>query len=1270
MSSEFTWVRRSLVAVAVAVAGWAGLPGAGGAEAQILAERESAVVANVVEAKGGEDFTPVEQAGWQALLVEQDLSSGDVLRTGAFGGLGIAFEDRTYVRLHANTQMEVADPGTGTEPKRFGLSIGRLWSRASRPDRPVIVETPSATAAIRGTDWFMEVLDDGTSRLVVLDGQVRFFNAFGDIPVDAGRSAIARPGAAPEFELDIVPVDRPRWALTPRSDWLSFLPFERAVERAAETPAAPVWSALANRQPRLAQAEMDGLGADANAGADMESARAIIDLMLREPDRAGARLSELAVSAGYRRLADAAAVGAAIDAAQFETALARLDAYGAAHGEDLASLALQAYLEAYAGRYDAARGLAGRVSEVAPEDWRRHLLTAQIAALQGDDAAFEQATSALVLAAPDAFETWHWRGIYLASAGAGSPSAVQAVFETAAGLNPEFVPAIVAVAQLQAASGGSRSALATLKNARVLDPSEPFTIAAEAFVYLTMDRLDLADAALAPVTGTPLALHPEIQSALSIRALMAGEADDASRATGTVIAAKPDRPGIAQLDAIAHWQAGRREVARKVIGNAVRLDPNEPVAARIASALAQDQYAAGDALRFAQAAWDAKQRNARAGLIQLPASQSGRIDIGAAFLNLGLGAQAEYYSSLARTQADPNSAFAYANIFPDGVARQSSTTVGLLLDPLAVTYPNRFVQFFRTPMVQQTADASATFGGKGASQISVASDSQTLIRTPQQPVSLAGFIRYSDGQGTMANSDERSGLLSLRAGTVRNGRHGLVGRLTVDYREMELPGSFGVADRDDDERNISTVVGLGYTFNQSWTDRWMINGALARGDRRFRNPSAFGSGLDPIEYSLVASLGLEAAQAFAARGLFDTTASMPGEAILFVDPPATVPVTRRVGEDLLPLTDDTDPVSRIEADTTLVSLQTRRIMRRNGADLSFGLEYGEIETETDTSEIVFNLVGAGAIGDFANMGEITTFDLGEPLAVTSPTSSRSTSLQAHVHGSWPVAPGWTAEAGVFPTLLRSRLRTRFLGASAEIEETSRTLDPRFGLAWRGGDTQLRVALQRTRLLSGVDTIAPLGTLGLLPNQLAGVTATRIDSAIVRVDHEARPDVFVFAAAEFQDMADASAGLAGERLERSAFFAPDASLAQFTLGTDVTIGDRLGVSASYVFSDGEIDSGAFAGRQLPVVPEHGARVGASWVDPRFFRLSGSLAYIGPRYGDGANLVRLDEAVELTAGVLRETRDKRWLFRLDGRATSADSRLAGDEHQVTLGVSRRW
>ncbi|MEM9738556.1 MAG: TonB-dependent receptor [Pseudomonadota bacterium] len=1263
MASSFVRGGRGLF---VALATLLATPG----QAQILETRVPPIVADVVDTKGEETFTPVELGDWRDVVQGQDLASGDLLRTGTYGGLGISFNDRTYIRLHANSRMAVADPGTADVPRRLVLDVGRLWSRASRPDQGVIVETPTATAAIRGTDWFMEVAGDGTSRLVVLEGSVRFFNPLGDLQVDAGASAVARPGQAPEFELLVISQDRPRWAITPRSDWTTYLPLQPVVA-AASPNMAPVWQAIGQARPRAAGEALGALTSP--PGTEATLARALMQLMQRMPGAADKALNALtpgSLSVDQTKLAEAALIGAAIDLSEFTTALQRLSDYERAYGQDLTALALRAYLEAYAGRYGEAKILAETAARSTPEDWRQHLLLAQIAALQGNDDAFEQETARSIALAPTEATAWHWRALYLASAGSAAPVDIQSAIEKATMLNPERVVSIASLAQFQAAQGQPAKALQTYEIAEALDPTEPFVLAGKAFIHLVMDRPDLTDKTLAPIAGTPLMQHPEIQSVLAIRDLVTGAADDASRAAGRVIAASPDRPGIAQLESIAHWQAGRHAVAIDVIDNAVRLDPNDPVSARIASAMAQDQYQAGAAIDFARASWDAKRRNSAAGLVELPASQSGRIDIGGAFQFAGLTEQGAYYSSLARTQADANSAFGFAQIFQNSVASQSSTSTGLLLDPLSVTYPNRFATFFRAPMVQQTLDASVSAGSDGASLYQITSDSQRLIRTPRQPIALAGFVSLEQQSGPLENDTSQSALVSLRGGTVKDGQHRFIGRLSIDYRDRELPGSFAIRDDDDTEDTTSTIVELGYSFSESYSDRWMLRMTGGYSDRTFENPSAFGSGLEPLDYSLAVSLGLQNAQAIADRGLFDTAFSEPGAVILAVDPPADLPITSQVGLGLLALEDDLDPVSKVDGDITLLSLQGRRIFSRGGGDFSLGVEYGSTDSLTRQNELALEVLGAGAIVDFSAGNAVTSFDLGVATPLVSELESQRSALQAHAFGQWKSADNFILEAGVFPVWIEEEFGIR--GNGRPITDETFSADPRLGIAVRSDRGQIRLALQRNRLLPGVDTIAPIGTLGLLPTENLGVTSERTDSAILRVEGEVSKTAFLHATVEYQDLENASAGLAGERLDRAAFFATDATLGRIVVGADLQLEDRLALSATYALNQGEIDSGPFEGADLPTLPEHSARLGLTWVDPRFFRATGSVSYLGKRYGDGANEIKLDDTWVAAAGVAFESRDKSWQFRIDGQVFESDSSLTPSttESQLTLGLSRRW
>ncbi|MEQ9434222.1 FecR domain-containing protein [Hyphomonas sp.] len=1276
------------------------------AHAQLIGDRPAARVGEVIDTKGDEDFLPPELGDWREATLTQPLINGDLLRTGAFGGLGISFTDRTQMRLHANSRLEVnAANAAGTE-RKFTLSAGRLWSRASRPDTPLIVETPAATAAIRGTDWFVEVLDDGSSRLVVLDGEVRYFNTLGEVIVGPGVSAIARQGEAPEIELVVASADRPRWALAPRSDWATFLPIAEVLPEADGTPLEAAFAAinqgsisglrgalppvpdlanpydraarmillLAERQPKAAldlavtgptQPRLRPAGFE-----ETDTRQALLVLASAETDVLPVAGS--ADSPAIQKLLFVLRAGTLIDLSRLTDAASVLEAYELRFSPDVTSTAMRTYLELYAGRYDQAGQLVETLPAAADSDVRVAMLKSFVAAMTGNDADLDTYTARAITLAPDNSAAWYWRSLYLLTAGGVSYDTVADALDRVVALNPASVNGWTAIGQLRGTAGDLDGALNAFDVALALQPAEPFALSGKSFSHIRQDRLDLAEAVFADVSEANR-LHPEIQSALAVIRLMQGQPEAAGEATARLIAANPGRPGATTLDAMAQWHAGRRNLAIKSIFNAIRLDPNDAFSAQAGSVMAQDEYRAGDAIRLARAALDADARSRDAGLIDLPASQSGRIDIGSAFRNLGLSAQGETYSSQAANPFNANTAFAYGGIFPDSLARQSSTSTGLMLDPLSVTFPLRHAQFYRTERNEAALSASVAYGDAGSTSGDVSGQIQGLTRTNGHPLAYAAFMSASASDPARDNNDAGSGLLSLRLGTVRDGRHGFVGRITVDARDQELPGYFTNPDGDDSEDTLNTVVDLGYTRINAWNDRWLVRAAYGHGERDFRNPSALGTNLTDLELSLAVSLGLDVAQDYVSRGLFDTPFSEPNEAILFVNPPATLPVTARLGAGLLPFVDDDDPVRRIRSEADLLSLQLRRMISLGGADLSFGLEYGRIDNATNRFENIFLITGAGAVADFDNDTAITVFDLGSAVSRTERQESSSEMLQAHLQSVWQMSDHWRIETGIFPVLLRSEFKLPGLNIALNSETVS--LDPRLGLAWSDAATQIRLVAQRTRSPIGIDTIAPLGALGILPNRDLGVIAESIDSASLRLDREIGNGAFLRLGLEHQELDNATAALTGDRLERSAFFSDKAELTRFEASLEIQTGERSAITGRYFHNSGEITGGAQDGNVLPLIGEDEVSITFNWVDPRFFRAQASVTYIGERFADGDNLLPLDEAYVLSGSISRETRDKTWQVSLTGSAIASDDDPSftgrkAPAFQIGAALSRRW
>ena len=107
------------------------------------------------------------------------VDSMDVVQTGA-GVVGISFDDNTQVKVTENSKLViddfVYDPNNGDAGKlglKVALGTARYASGQIAKDNPqnVKIETPTATIAVRGTDFSMTVDEVGSSTIVLLPNQ-------------------------------------------------------------------------------------------------------------------------------------------------------------------------------------------------------------------------------------------------------------------------------------------------------------------------------------------------------------------------------------------------------------------------------------------------------------------------------------------------------------------------------------------------------------------------------------------------------------------------------------------------------------------------------------------------------------------------------------------------------------------------------------------------------------------------------------------------------------------------------------------------------------------------------------------------------------------------------------------------------------------------------------------------------------------------------------------------------------------------------------------
>ncbi len=155
---------------------------------------------------------PARVDSWSASLLDQPLYARYRVRTGPSSRAGILYSDQTLHRLNERSEIEILAP-TAEKPGLISLLLGAHYFSSRAPKQFGRIETPVVTAAIRGTEFVVEVDGDTTTRITMLEGSVEASNTYGSLSVQTGEQAYVEPGKAPVKRIVVRPRDAVAWAL-------------------------------------------------------------------------------------------------------------------------------------------------------------------------------------------------------------------------------------------------------------------------------------------------------------------------------------------------------------------------------------------------------------------------------------------------------------------------------------------------------------------------------------------------------------------------------------------------------------------------------------------------------------------------------------------------------------------------------------------------------------------------------------------------------------------------------------------------------------------------------------------------------------------------------------------------------------------------------------------------------------------------------------------------------------------------------------------------
>jgi len=569
-------------------------------------KRTAPLSGKITAAKGGEQATLLPRKTWQKAVRQQDLKAGDILRTKAAGTLAIVFADGTQVRLGRNSVMvvrQVSKRGAST----LSLQRGRAWGRSPRNRSNLSIETPSATAAIRGTEWAINA-DQDSSQLQVFSGTVELSNEAGSLTVQAGQAATVVRGQAPTRTVLVNPDGR--------EQMLYFVNLASGLDL------------LGNDSEAFIRARQSA------AGGDWEAASRLFGALTQSDDKADR-------AAGiYGEYVAAMQLGEEPSPPMLDTT---------SEGYLANSL-----IAAYAGDLRASKRIAEEGLRAYLNIASLHQAKADVEALLGeaDDAI---ATIATARAAFPADATLTIGEANLMRDYRGRPKAARDLIQPILAADPDNFLAQKSQAKNWMAIGGFKEAANLVSQALVVRPYDAELVSMRAEILLEQNRLSAAkseiDKALEMDAGNALA-----GNALAQYWRRKDQLDQALAASLAASAHNPDYGigflGLAQV----HHEMGETGLAVQQFDAADRLDPLNPAIPLARTGVALQDFAADDAILNAREALN--RYRARGGeYVNLSENRETGSLVSQAFRFLDLEGWGRYYADRVFDSFTPSSYF-------------------------------------------------------------------------------------------------------------------------------------------------------------------------------------------------------------------------------------------------------------------------------------------------------------------------------------------------------------------------------------------------------------------------------------------------------------------------------------------------------------------------------------------------------------------------------------------------------------------------------------
>ena len=150
---------------------------------------------------------------WSAVQTNQLLHVGDRLRTSRRSRATIRLSNLSVLRVNELTTLQIQSPSAPGKSAALNLNTGATYFLSRERPGELEFRTPTASGAIRGTEFHLAVADNGRTEVTLLDGAITLSNNQGAVDLASGEQGVVESGKAPVKTAVINALNIIQWCL-------------------------------------------------------------------------------------------------------------------------------------------------------------------------------------------------------------------------------------------------------------------------------------------------------------------------------------------------------------------------------------------------------------------------------------------------------------------------------------------------------------------------------------------------------------------------------------------------------------------------------------------------------------------------------------------------------------------------------------------------------------------------------------------------------------------------------------------------------------------------------------------------------------------------------------------------------------------------------------------------------------------------------------------------------------------------------------------------